>query len=308
MQLPRLITPFVGAVAIITGVAAFRTPEVPPSGPTGVASATDAAEVRRIQFHFDSVLSDLSQRDVSALNDVQRAHRGTLLQRLRIYRDRGVFPHNYDFPGQAVPYFVDRRTETLCAVAHLLASSGRRDIVDRVARANNNVWVPELAADTAFTAWLREHGLTVSEAAFIQVPYAQPTSNGEIARNVAFGVAAPLALMGSAITSVVNLRSNSDGHRPWMTSLGAASGLIGIGAGVRLAAFSNGPSPIRTIGAASAAVGAASVALSVRSLYHHRRLVLAEHDAARKATADVSVAPFTTGNRSGAGLALSVQF
>ena len=71
----------------------------------------------------------------------------------------------------AVPYFVDRKTGTLCAVGFLLASTGRADIVDRVAGVNNNVYVAELAGDTAFTAWLVEQGITLDEAARIQVPY-----------------------------------------------------------------------------------------------------------------------------------------
>lgn len=83
-------------------------------------------EVSRVRSHFDSVLSEL----VAAL---------------RAYRDRGVFPHNYDFPLRETPHFVDRKTGTLCVLTHLLALSGRDDIVRRVVRANNNVWVPQLA-------------------------------------------------------------------------------------------------------------------------------------------------------------------
>src|SRR5213075_961843 len=107
----------------------------------------------------------------------QLARRAAAISTLRGYRNRGVFPHNYDFPGQAVPYFVDRKTGTLCAVAHLLASTGHRDIVDRVSKTDNNILVPQLAGDSAFSAWLSDNGLTLEEAAHIQVPYAQPTSS-----------------------------------------------------------------------------------------------------------------------------------
>ena len=77
-----------------------------------------------------------------------------LIATLDAYRDRGLFPRNYDFPGQLMPYFFDRKTGVLCAVAHLLESTGRRDIVDRVAQMNNDVWVAELAPDSAFGTWL----------------------------------------------------------------------------------------------------------------------------------------------------------
>jgi hypothetical protein len=142
--------------------------------PVGVATkvgsaATAASEVRRIRAHFDSVLAELGQRDLGELSAAQRATRASLLAELRGYRDRGEFPHNYDFPGRLIPYFVDRKTGAMCAVANLLAVSGRRDIVDRVAHANNNVWVDELVGDTAFTHWLDASGLTLREAARIQM-------------------------------------------------------------------------------------------------------------------------------------------
>jgi len=140
----------------------------------GMASHSDPArarEVARIRAHFDSVLVELRARDVRALTPTQRQQRGRLIATLGAYRDAGQFPHNYDFPGQAVPYFVDRETGALCAVANLIASTGRGDIVERVTRTNNNVWVPALAGDTAFRAWLDGHGLTLAEAARIQIPY-----------------------------------------------------------------------------------------------------------------------------------------
>jgi hypothetical protein len=157
----------VSALAAALAVLAAASPATPRTG-------AERAEVQRIRVHFDSVLAELPGRDLSGLTPVQRRKRAVLVTTLQAYRDRGVFPHNYDFPGRAVPYFVDRRTGTLCAVAHLLESTGRRDIVDRVARSDNNVWVPQLARDTAFTAWLDANGLTLAEAARIQVPYVAP--------------------------------------------------------------------------------------------------------------------------------------
>lgn len=142
---------------------AFGTP-VPPTD-------AERAEDARIQRHFDGALALLAQRDVSELTTDQRARRLALTGVLRAYRARGVFPRNYDFPGAAMPYFIDRRSGVLCAVAHLMESTGRRDLVELVAEAANNVWVPELASNASFSAWLDENGLTLDEAARIQVPY-----------------------------------------------------------------------------------------------------------------------------------------
>ena len=108
------------------------------------------AEVQRIQAHFDSVLSELRARDVDGLTAKQLSERSNLIGVLATYRDRGVFPHNRDFGSQAIPYFIDRPTGILCAVAHLLESTGRRDIVDAVAAMDNNVWVNGLAGNRDF--------------------------------------------------------------------------------------------------------------------------------------------------------------
>ena len=121
-------------------------------------------------MHDDSVIVELSGTDVSGLTSLQRFKRGARLNELHAYRERGAFPHNHDFAGQLVPYFVDRKTGALCAVANLLNATGRRDVVDRVAAANNHVWVQELAGDSTFRSWLSDNGLSLEEAARIQRP------------------------------------------------------------------------------------------------------------------------------------------
>jgi len=300
MQLTRLIASTAVAAATIAVVGGFR--------PTSPRDA-ESTEIRRIKIHFDSVLSDLSAKDISALSDGQRARRGAVIATLRAYRDRGVFPHNYDFPGQAVPYFVDRKTGTLCAVAHLLASTGRRDIVDRVSKADNNVLVPQLAGDTALSAWLNENGLTLEEAAHIQVPYARPVSNAEVAREVALVIVSPFALAGSAITSISNLRGNSDGHRRWVNAIGIASGLTTVLVGARVA-VSDISGDVASIGGALAAIGTTSTALSVRGIRRHRSIAEAQREAAKRAIAQTTtMSPIVTlGSHPTAGIGVSMKF
>jgi hypothetical protein len=299
MTLTRLIASTVVAAATVAVVSGFR-----PSLPRDA----DATEIRRIKAHFDSVLADLSAKDIGTLSVAQRERRATVISTLRAYRDRGVFPHNYDFPGQAVPYFVDRKTGTLCAVAHLLASTGRRDIVDRVAKADNNVLVPRLAGDTALSAWLAENGLALEEAAHIQVPYAQPVSKTEVVRDVAFVLVSPFALAGSAITSIANVRGNSDGHRRWVNGVGVASGVTTILIGARLAT-SNMSSDVTPIGGALVAIGTTSAALSVRGIHRHRQIVEAQREAGKRAIAQATMAPIVTmGSHPTAGVGVALKF
>ena len=268
----------------------------------GVARLAHAAEVARIRAHFDSVLAELPQRDVSMLTSEQRARRNALLVTLRAYRDAGEFPHNYDFPGQAVPYFVDRGTGVLCAVAHLMASTGRRDIVDRVAAMDNNVWVPQLANDTAFTRWLDAHGLTLAEAARIQVPYiiedAAPVSASG-ARGASTGSA--IALGGAVAASLWSARANADGHSRLGNALGVIAGATALGMGAT-AIGGEGSAP--AIGAASMLAGATSAWLSTRGIMRHRQTVAAKREAER-----ATVAPLLPVNgKSGAGVAVTLRF
>lgn len=256
---------------------------------------SEAAAVAHVRRHLDSVLVELGSHDVSALSDAQRARRAGLVHTLAGYRDRGDFPHNYDFPGQLVPYFRDRVTGTLCAVGYLLASTGRGDIVERVVAADNNVRVAQLAGDTALTHWLDTNGLTVAEAARIQVVYAQSVSPAQIAGTVAIGLLAPISVSTSVYASIRNLTGNSDGQRRFVTGLGMVSGVVSVGTGVALL-HSDIP---RSYGAVATTVGVAGVALSVRSLRRHHEIM----DAQQKQTvASVSLVPtLDVSGRNGVG-------
>lgn len=300
----RVLAPVGLGLAVLFGAAFAGGRGSPVSNEEGDARAV---EVRRIRVHFDSVLTELEGRDVTALGGAQRANRIALMATLRAYRDRGEFPHNYDFPGEAVPYFVDRGTGTLCAVAHLLASTARRDIVDRVARADNNVRVAQLAGDTAFTAWLDAHGLTLAEAARIQVPYVGPAPTPVVATNkTRTPVALPMALGASALAGAWNAFANADGHSRIANVLGFGSGLAAVGLGASQMGRENVP---QAMSLTTAAVGGLSVALLARSLHRHRVIAAAEREAAQKSrVSDATVAPIIPVGGSGAGVSVSFRF
>jgi hypothetical protein len=300
MRLSRVIAGLVLAVASVAVATSVHA--------TNIA---ERAEVARIRAHFDSVLVELEARDVSTLSREQRGNRARLVMTLADYRDRGVFPRNYDFPDRAMPYFVDRKTGTLCAVAHLLESTGRRDIVNRVAATNNNVWVADLAGDAALARWLEANGLTLAEAARIQVPYVEPMSRAEQARNVAFIVAAPTALGVAAVTSVWNSLGNADGHRRAVSWSGAASGAVAATAGLWLATRSDAPGVATKVGGVTAAVGALSLLVSAQSIARHHEIASAEREAERKrAVAEATFAPLvgTAQSRPTVGATLSLRF
>ena len=305
MRRLRVLAPVGLGLAVLLGATFAATGSPSTSGVAERESAARAVEVRRIRVHFDSVLAELEMRDVTALSASQRDSRSMLLATLRAYRDRGIFPHNYDFPGKSVPYFVDRETGTLCAVAHLLASTGRRDIVDRVARADNNVWVPQLAGDTAFATWLGANGLTLAEAARIQLPYEQPTPIVATPKTHT-PVALPVAMGASALAGAWNAFANPNGHSRVAYALGFGSGLAAIGLGASQIGSQNVP---RAMSVTTAAVGGLSVALSYRSLHRHNVITAAEREAARKSkVADATISPIIPVGGSGAGVSVSLRF
>ena len=266
---------------------------------------TDAerANVRRVRAHLDSVLIELGARDLSGLTPAERTRRAQLLVELHAYRDRGVFPHNYDF-AEPTPYFVDRKTGTLCAVGDLLHFTGHDDVVQRVARANNNVYAAQLGGDAEFRDWLKANGLTLAEAARIQVIYAEDPSPTVKAGNVLLRTMTYGAGAGAVITSVWNATANSDGHRPLVSKLGLAAG---IASGVMGIAVLAQPSAPHTGAALSVTAGAVSVALASDAMWHHGAALAERRRAGQQhAGLEVNVMPLLALH--GAGVDVALRF
>jgi hypothetical protein len=188
----------------------------------GRSNAVQPTETARIRSHFDSVVAELRAADVTTLDGGRRVRRARLIATLESYRDRGLFPHNYDVPGQRAPSFVDTRTGVRCAVGHLLETTGRGDIVERVARTNLHVLAMDLSSDTAFTGWLDESGLTLAEAARIQPQY-----DFDDPRSPSHNLDVPVALAagGSAGLMLWNVIRNMDGHNRKVALVGMVGGL-----------------------------------------------------------------------------------
>ena len=297
------------AVLLALSTLTTATTEAPVTGVSPVGIGGPDARVVRIRAHFDSVLAELSSRDVSTLSSAHRTERAALLQTLGAYRDRGLFPRNYDFPSAAVPYFVDRRTGILCAVAHLLAATGRRDLVDRVAAADNNVWVMQLAGDKEFAGWLDAHGLLLSEAARIQVPYmsdVNPIVSAFGSRDNTYLAGVSVAAATSVATALWNARGNADGHRTLGTVLGFTTGLLSLGLG---GAALTDPAAPRYAAPVSLLSGGLTAFLSTRGMLRHRGQLAARKDADRvRSVARVSVSPLVPLGSRASGLAISVTF
>lgn len=275
------------------------------------AEAAWAAEGARLGTRLDSVLRELRTADIRALAPDRRAVRARRIAQLQAYRDRGAFPHNHEFQDRAIPFFVDHRG-VICAVGHLLRESGREDIVDRVRAANNNVWVAELAGDTAFRAWLEGSGLTLAEAARIQAPYVgTPPNDVEVApASNRVNTAAAIVSSGLGIASIAwNAKADGGEHRRLRAALGFTAGAAGMAvAATRMPEARGAP---LAVGISSGTIGLVSAAMATRALLAGRQpaRVAAPLPGADEA-ATVSMAPtiVASGDRMVPGFAMHVRF
>lgn len=236
---------------------------------SGGVDASDPREIARLRAHFDSVLVELRSADVSALDAAQRSARATLIGRLEQYAAAGRFPHNHVRPGRT-PVFRDEHG-TLCAMAYLIASTGRTDIVDDVARGANLAFIPELASDARLRAWLDSTGLSVAEAARIQPGYdccvivPAPQARSDAPREYAVGSA--FAAMASGAFIYLNA-APGDASRAVLRR----TGWIGVAAGTAQTVYGALALPAhdsrRGVGAANVAIGAAALGTAIWRLRH----------------------------------------
>lgn len=223
-----------------------------------------AAEEQRLRAHFDSVDRELRATPTVTLSAAQRSARAQLVEWLREYRDAGDFPVNEDFPERPTPYFRDRHGN-LCAMAYLLARSGRGEVVDAVAESRNNARVHDLADMPALTAWLDSVGMSVDEAARIQPQYGSPHPVGARREaSVGYTVSSVVASGAAVVTAALNAVDPS-GTSGWAGVVtGAAVTILG-------AAQWSAESDNRTVARWDVGVGIATLALSARGFRAARR-------------------------------------
>lgn len=268
MSRRRILLAVGAGVALSASIALARRPAA--AGEVAPAHGSPPGEVARIQAHLAAVERELLARDVSHLTPDQRAARARNIAVLRGYRERGIFPHNHDFAGERVPYFVDEHG-TLCAMAYLIQQSGSGDLVSRVAATANNARIPELAGDRELVAWLDANGLTLAEAARVQPSYDDggcvacfevPDERERVTAR--YGTASAVA-SGSALAALVwNLRRAGPERTTGRSVAGLAAGAVALWLGA--SQFDESGAPL-ALGATNAAIGAASTAFAVRHLF-----------------------------------------
>jgi hypothetical protein len=129
-----------------------------------------ASETERIRVHLEWVERELRDRNVDQFGAGASANRAALLDVLHDYRVAEVFPrHTATVSEGRAPRWVDDRG-VHCAVAHLVAASGRTDLVDEVQQWHEYDYVPDMNV-LGLVDWARTHGFTLRELAMIQPTY-----------------------------------------------------------------------------------------------------------------------------------------
>lgn len=262
------------------------------------------AEIDRLRMHFDIVDTELRARSGSALTPEQGARRDRLIKWLRDYRHEGEFPVNSGHADVAVPIFRDADAR-LCAMAYLIARSGRGDIVERIAQDRNTAYVRELIDDPELVAWLDDHGLTAAEAGRIQPMYGPLPEGPDDERASTSYALVSIAMSGaSLVTSYANI-----------TRASHVSGILGLVAGVSTAGLgvlglheNDGTS---TIAVANTVVGAVAIGVALHGLNSLRgRTGQPSASGVRVGGADLTVAPdiINVADRSRLGFVLEARF
>lgn len=133
-------------------------------------SVEDASEVERISVHLEWVEAKLRSQSTHTLDPDVAAKRLALLNVLRDYWLAGEFPrHTSTVEEGRAPRWVDD-LGIHCAVAHLVAASGRPDLVAAIQRRHQYDYVPDMDSQELLQ-WAKIHGFTVEELALIQPTY-----------------------------------------------------------------------------------------------------------------------------------------
>ena len=214
----------------------------------------------RLRTYLRRVEKHLTARDVSHLSHRQQAARRQQLDALAQYWKSGVFPRNSDFPTRRVPYVIDSGGR-VCAVGHLLITSGRAKLARQLAQTANNAYIEDVKSPE-LDEWTSESGMTKEELAMIQ-----PVYSGELI---------PAILVSGAVSIILSIINGLNIYRRqvglWLPLLGLVAGIFVIYFAAQHHQVIDSPFIIRndsysTIGLI---VGGLGIGVSLSSLLLHR--------------------------------------
>ena len=123
----------------------------------------------RIQTHLAYVEQLLRDKETSHLSYSQQLKRAQVLDLLHEYWTAGIFPTNYDYPGERKPCFIDR-DGNICAVGYLVEMTAGRAAAEQINERHQYDYIADMNEESV-SNWADEYGLSLEECAMIQPSY-----------------------------------------------------------------------------------------------------------------------------------------
>jgi hypothetical protein len=173
------LSKFVSALALTLPLAVLAISPAIAAGDTSDAADDDMTLIAPIAPPTDEPASTLSEAQKASWEKELRASRKKQIAQLKAYAERGEFAMNIQGRGMAFVWRDD--AGRLCAMAHLVNASGRTDLVDRVAKDDNDLQLATVTEGDLYE-WMLRSGLTKEEIQLVQEPAFEIPNNDSAAR------------------------------------------------------------------------------------------------------------------------------
>ena len=179
----------------------------------------------RIQTHLAYVEQMLRDKETSHLSHSQQLKRTQVLDLLHEYWTAGVFPNNYDYPGERKPCFIDR-DGNICAVGYLVEMTAGREVAEQINERHQYDYIADMHEESV-NNWANEYGLSMEECAMIQPSYGglYPTPDQKVEQPIkpGYGVSSGVLTGVNIAITITNLASRNPGSRT-MNYVGLVTG------------------------------------------------------------------------------------
>lgn len=191
---------------------------------TGLLSPENQTEQQRVATHLAFAEHILRSRNVDHLSSQLQKRRARMLNLLEEYWQAGVFPGNYDHPGQRRPCFIDQKGN-ICAVGYLVEQTAGYEAASDINRLYQYADISEMDHGS-LDSWIAESGLSRDEVALIQPTYGNINEPIRASHAAASAFTAGIGT-GCSIISLANMKTpGSDSYRT-----GKALPAVGLGFG-----------------------------------------------------------------------------
>lgn len=145
----------------------------------------------RIQTHLLFVEKMLREKSSVHLSSQQLQNRIAVLDLLNQYWKLGIFPSNYDYPGERRPCFIDRDGK-ICAVGYLIEQTAGLELARQINKDHQYDFLLDMK-EKAIENWAETNGLTLEECAMIQPSYGSyPPQVTEVPLKKEYGITSSL--------------------------------------------------------------------------------------------------------------------